>query len=92
LRAEGAVVRGYDPQAGARAAEASPALTLAADAYRAADGADALVLCTEWAEFAALDWARIHKAMRRPLVLDGRNFLDRTRLEALGFRVLRMGA
>jgi len=92
LKAEGAVVRGYDPQAGPRAASATRAIAVVSDAYRVAENADALVLCTEWPDFAALDWSRIHKTMRRPLVLDGRNFIDRAKLEAFGFRVLRMGA
>ena len=48
-------------------------------------GADAAVLVTEWPEFARLDWAAVHAVMRRPLVLDGRNFLDPDVLRPLGF-------
>lgn len=88
---EGAVVQGCDPQAAAKAAQALPGLTLCPDAYAAAAGAEALVLCTEWPEFAALDWARIKAVMVRPLVLDGRNFLDREQLAGLGFELLPVG-
>ena len=91
LLAEGAHVQGYDPQAGAKAKDAVPALTLCPDPYAAAAGAEALVLCTEWPEFAALDFARLKAGMVRPLLLDGRNALDRAVLTALGFEVLGIG-
>ena len=88
---EGAAVQGYDPQAGEKARQALPALTVCPDPYAAATGAEALVVCTEWAEFPGLDWNRIKAAMVRPLVLDGRNALDRDQLLALGFEYLGIG-
>jgi len=88
---EGAHVQGYDPQAGVKAQEAVPALTVCPDPYAAAAGAEALVLCTEWPEFAELDFARLKAGMVRPLILDGRNALDRAALTALGFEVLGIG-
>ena len=91
LLAEGATVQGYDPQAAAKAQQAVPALTCCPDPYAAAQGAEALVLCTEWPEFLALDFARLKAAMVRPLLLDGRNALDREQLTALGFEVLSIG-
>jgi UDPglucose 6-dehydrogenase len=91
LLAEGALVQGYDPQAGAKANAAVPGLRLCPDPYAVAAGADALVLCTEWPEFAALDFARLKAAMARPLLLDGRNALDREALTALGFEYLGIG-
>jgi UDPglucose 6-dehydrogenase len=91
LLAEGAHVQGYDPQAGAKAKDAVPALTLCPDPYAAAAGAEALVLCTEWPEFAALDFARLKAGMVRPLLLDGRNALDRAAVTALGFEYLGIG-
>ena len=49
-------------------------------------------MLTEWAEYRALDWARIYRAMRKPaLLFDTRNLLDQTALKALGFRVLAVG-
>ncbi len=88
---EGAAVQGYDPQAGTKARQVLPALTLCPDPYAVAAGAEALVVCTEWAEFSGLDWSRIKAAMVRPLVLDGRNALDREQLLALGFEYLGIG-
>ena len=91
LLAEGAMVQGYDPQAAAKAAQALPALTLCPDPYAVAAGAEALILCTEWPEFAALDWGRLKAAMVRPLLLDGRNALDPATLTAAGFEYLGIG-
>jgi UDPglucose 6-dehydrogenase len=53
-----------------------------------ADDADALVLVTEWQDYRELNWEAIAGRMRSPLILDGRNALDRTRLERFGFRYL----
>jgi UDPglucose 6-dehydrogenase len=53
-----------------------------------AEDVDALVLVTEWQEYRELDWEVIASRMRTPLILDGRNALDRTRLERFGFRYL----
>ena len=54
-------------------------------ALEALDGADAAVLVTEWPEFAELDWAEAAKRMARPLLVDGRNFLDAGALRGAGF-------
>jgi len=88
---EGAVVQGYDPQAATKAGQALPALTLCPDPYAAAAQAEAVVLCTEWPMFRGLDWPRVKAAMLRPLLLDGRNALDRDQLTALGFEYLGVG-
>src|SRR5436190_11104627 len=86
LQSEGAHVRVYDPVAMDRAAEMVGGATLAESAEDALDGADAAVLVTEWPEFAQLDWTGEVKArMAQPLVVDGRNFLDRDALIAAGF-------
>jgi UDPglucose 6-dehydrogenase len=59
---------------------------LAESALDALDGADGAVLVTEWPEFAELDWSGDVKGrMAQPLVVDGRNFLDRDALRAAGF-------
>jgi len=54
----------------------------------AADDVDALVLVTEWQDYRELDWEMIARRMRTPLILDGRNALDRARLERFGFHYL----
>ena len=71
--------------AGERAAELLPAVEMASSALAALDGADAAVLVTEWDEFAELDWAEAARRMARPLLVDGRNYLDPATLRAAGF-------
>ena len=71
---------------------ASASLTFVADPYKAAKDADAVLLMTDWAEYPALDWAKIYKSMRKPaLVFDTRNCLDAAALRKLGFKVLNVG-
>jgi UDPglucose 6-dehydrogenase len=85
LQGEGAVVRAYDPVAMDRATEEMPGVEMCATALKALDGADAAVLVTEWPEFAELDWAEAGRRMARPLIVDGRNFLDHDLLRVAGF-------
>jgi UDPglucose 6-dehydrogenase len=85
LEGEGAMVRAYDPVAMGRAAEEMPKVEMCGSASEAMEGADAAVLVTEWPEFADLDWREAAKLMARPLIVDGRNFLDRVALESAGF-------
>jgi UDPglucose 6-dehydrogenase len=86
LQGEGASVRVYDPVAAQRADGILGGARICATALEAVDGADAVVLVTEWPEFGQLDWAgEIKRRMRQPLVVDGRNFLDRDALVEAGF-------
>jgi UDPglucose 6-dehydrogenase len=85
LQGEGAEVVAYDPVAAGRAGEMLTAVEMADSAAAALDGADAAVIVTEWPEFAALDWADAAARMARPLVVDGRNFLDAAALREAGF-------
>ena len=85
LQGEGATVRGYDPVAEGRAHELLPNVELCESASEALEGADGVVLVTEWPEFAELDWEALRERMANPLVVDGRNFLDPRRLRDAGF-------
>jgi len=85
LAGEGASVRVFDPVAAARADSMLAGARIADSAMDALDSADAAVLVTEWPEFAELDWAEVKRRMRFPLIVDGRNFLDREALIAAGF-------
>jgi UDPglucose 6-dehydrogenase len=86
LQGEGAHVRVYDPVALDNAEELLGGARVCDSALDAVDGADAVVLVTEWPEFAELDWAgAVRERMARPIVIDGRNFLDREALRAAGF-------
>jgi UDPglucose 6-dehydrogenase len=86
LHGEGAHVAAYDPVAAERARELLVGTELCESALDAVDGADAIVLVTEWPEFKDLDWAgEVKDRLNTPLVVDGRNFLDREALVAAGF-------
>jgi len=86
LQGEGAAVRVYDPVAAEGAREMLGGSTICDSALDALDGADAAILVTEWPEFSELDWAgEVKRRMANPLVVDGRNFLDREALREAGF-------
>jgi UDPglucose 6-dehydrogenase len=91
LTAAGVSVSAYDPRAMTNARAEHPSMTCAADAYQAAERADALIIATDCEEFKALDWQRIHGLMTRPTVLDGRNLLSPPAMQALGFEYHSVG-
>jgi UDPglucose 6-dehydrogenase len=91
LLADGAKVVAFDPAAGAEAAELVPGLELAGKAAEVADGAHALVLITEWAEFAELDPKDLRARMEYPILIDARNALDADAFVAAGFTVAGVG-
>lgn len=84
LRA-GAKVRAYDPVAMPGASALLPDVEMMPDPYTLAEGADALILVTEWNEFKHLDLARIKTVLRAPVFIDGRNIYDPQTMAALGF-------
>lgn len=85
LEGEGVSVAAYDPVAQTRAGELLPGVEMSTSAMDALDGSDAAVLVTEWPEFAELDWTAAAERMARPLLIDGRNFLDPALLRNAGF-------
>ncbi len=85
LQGEGAEVVAYDPVVDLGSGELMPGVEFRDSAPAALEGADAAVLVTEWPEFAALDWSEAGKRMARPLLIDGRNFLDPQVLVSAGF-------
>jgi UDPglucose 6-dehydrogenase len=85
LEGEGAEVTAYDPVAGEIARDLLGSVEFRDSALEALDGADAAILVTEWPEFAELDWSVAAERMARPLLIDGRNFLDPSLLEGAGF-------
>ncbi len=91
LEGEGAAIKAFDPQAMTEAAHLLPRVTLCKDPYEAARDADCLAIVTEWTEFKDLDFKRIKKLMRQPLIVDGRNLYDPQRLRAMGFRYRGVG-
>jgi UDPglucose 6-dehydrogenase len=91
LLAEGAEVRSYDPKAMEKARPLIPEVKMTAQPEEVADGADALLILTEWNEFKTLPWAAIKKRMLSPLLFDGRNLLDPEAIRALGFNYTSIG-
>ena len=91
LLAEGAVVQAYDPQAMEGCRKELPQVTYCKDAYEAAEGAEAILVLTEWDEFRSLDWARLAGLVERALVVDGRNALSGKDAAAHGFHYVGIG-
>jgi UDPglucose 6-dehydrogenase len=85
LQADGALVSAYDPIAETEARKLMGGVEFADSALGAVQGADAVVLVTEWPEFSELDWGQVRQRMAGKLVIDGRNFIDRHALDAAGF-------
>ena len=88
---EGATVRAYDPEAMEKAKASLPEITYCSSPYDAAEGADAIVIVTEWDEFRQVDWDRLRSVVERPLVVDGRNMLDAAELTRRGFHYVSIG-
>jgi len=90
---EGAHVSVYDPKGMEKARElkAVADAKFAASALEAADGAEALVIATEWSEFANIDFAAVKKRMTTPIVFDGRNLLNPETMGELGFHYHSIG-
>jgi UDPglucose 6-dehydrogenase len=88
LVAEGAHVTAYDPKGMEKAREYSlipTSVKLAATAVEAAEGAEALILATEWKEFASQDFAKVKSVMHTPQVFDGRNLFNPKTMREMGF-------
>jgi UDPglucose 6-dehydrogenase len=91
LQQAGALVRAHDPQGRAQAEPLLPGAIFCGNAYEAIDGADALVIVTEWDAYRALDLDRIRHAMKSPVVVDLRNIYEPADMAAKGFRYFSVG-
>jgi UDPglucose 6-dehydrogenase len=94
LLRRGARIRAYDPVAMPKAAAWLPrrsALELVADPYAAAEGADVLLVVTEWHEFRSPDFERLRQLMRQPVIYDGRNLYEPVSMRELGFEHMGIG-
>jgi UDPglucose 6-dehydrogenase len=91
LLEEGAIVSAYDPKAVENARREIPNIAYCSDPYQAAQGADAILIVTEWDEFRRLDWERLGKVVERALILDGRNMLDGSEAKNHGFHYFSVG-
>jgi UDPglucose 6-dehydrogenase len=91
LEERGASVRAFDPVAMPQAEKLMPSVTMCEDSYEACEGADALVIMTEWNQFRMLDLERIRSLLRAPVVVDLRNVYDPTQMRGAGFRYTCVG-
>jgi UDPglucose 6-dehydrogenase len=91
LIGEGATVRVFDPVALEDACRRLQGLIPCRDAYDAAEGAEALVIVTEWNQFRNLDFVRLKTLMRKPILFDLRNIYDPQRMARLGFQHISVG-
>lgn len=94
LLAEGAALRLHDPQAMENTRRQLPESRLieyCASPYEAASEADAVLLLTEWEEYRALDWARLRKVMKSPVLIDGRNLFDPAVVRGAGLQYFAIG-
>jgi len=87
----GATVRGYDPAGMEQAKPLLPAVHYCSSAYNAAEGADAVVIATEWEQFRALDLARLKEVMATPVVVDLRNVYRVDEMKRASFRYVAVG-
>ena len=94
LTRRGADVRAYDPVAmheAARVLVGQPGISFATDMYDALDGADALLIATEWKVFRAPDFDRVKALLKTPLIIDGRNLYTPADVRGLGFEYSGIG-
>jgi UDPglucose 6-dehydrogenase len=90
--AKGGRVRAYDPVAAELVQQRFPQIELACGVYEVSEGADALILVTEWNEFRNLDLDRLGRPMNRRLLFDGRRVYSRAKAERAGFEYATIGA
>src|SRR5206468_6453596 len=92
LLQEGCQISAYDPAAHERAQEAlNSSVSMTEDAYEAARDSDALLILTEWEEFAVLDLKRLKAELKYPIIIDGRNLYDPEIMAAEGFTYYSVG-
>jgi UDPglucose 6-dehydrogenase len=91
LEAQGARVRAYDPHGMEEARKLMPRLETAADPYACVEGADAMLILTEWDQFRALDLDRVKTALRSPVIIDLRNIYRPAEVAAKGFTYVGVG-
>jgi UDPglucose 6-dehydrogenase len=85
LEAHGATIKAFDPAGMEEARKLMPGVEMAADPYACMEGADALVIVTEWEQFRALDLAQVKQKMKQPVIVDLRNIYRPEEMEKAGF-------
>ena len=91
LLEEGARIKVFDPKSMEKAKEILTDVEYCENPYQAAEGAEALVIVTEWNEFKEMDLGRIKDLLHQPIIIDGRNMYDPAKMEELGFTYKSVG-
>ncbi len=91
LMTQGVHVRAYDPVAVSEGNTDLDGIRCCASPYAAAEGSDALVVGTGWPEFRALDFEKIKRLLKRPIIIDTKNLLDPGRLRSMGYQYVGVG-
>jgi UDPglucose 6-dehydrogenase len=91
LMERGVRIQAHDPVALEAARASNPGILPCETAEAVAEGAHALLLATEWPAYRELPWRKMAESMTNPLIVDGRNFLDRPQLERAGFKIVSIG-
>jgi UDPglucose 6-dehydrogenase len=91
LLSEGAKIRAYDPEAMQKAKLELPEVTYCESAYHAVEGADAILVLTEWNEFREINWKHIGELISHKLIIDGRNLLSAEEASLNGFQYVGVG-
>ncbi len=91
LKQDRANIRAFDPQAMENAKKIIDKVKFCSNIYEAAKEADALIIVTDWNEFREVDFDKLKKAMRNPIIIDARNIYDPERMKGLGFTYVGVG-
>ncbi|OGD96972.1 hypothetical protein A3A49_02565 [Candidatus Curtissbacteria bacterium RIFCSPLOWO2_01_FULL_38_11b] len=87
----GAKITAHDPRAMVNAKKILPHVTYATDISKAIQGKDALVIVTEWPQFAQLDLKQVKKLLKKPIIIDGRNLFNAQKIKEAGFKYVGIG-
>jgi UDPglucose 6-dehydrogenase len=91
LLEEGASVKAYDPQAMNNARQVLPEIEYGENIYDTVEGADVLLLLTEWSEFKEMDLEKVKQLLNYPIIIDGRNMFKPVEMKQMGFEYICMG-
>ena len=91
LKLNGVKIRVFDPKAMPEAGKIFKDIKFCKDVYEAARGSDCLAVITEWNEFKEIDFKRLKKLLKQPLIVDGRNIYEPGKMKKLGFRYIGVG-
>jgi len=91
LKGEGALIKAFDPQAMQKTKKVLPYVKFRKNPYEVARNSDCLVIFTEWNEFKQLDFKKLKKLLKVPLIIDGRNMYSPKKMKKLGFKYICMG-